>query len=150
MVTPSYTPIRARVVTKFSSECPSPPVTHSKPWMPSVRDLATMNPNDSLWPSSDDCGRGITSGTFYGNLRRYLKAAGLPPAGVHIFRHSAAKLRREAGESALTEILISSPSRNAKSSKCSIFPFENLARISLAIFAFMEGESRVARVEVGL
>jgi integrase len=43
--------------------------------------------------------RGITSGTFYGNLRRYLRAAGLPQAGVHIFRHSAAKLRRDAGES---------------------------------------------------
>ena len=42
---------------------------------------------------------GITSGTFYGNLLRYFKAAGLPPSGVHIFRHSAAKLRREAGES---------------------------------------------------
>ena len=41
----------------------------------------------------------MTSGTFYGNLRRYLKAAGLPQAGVHIFRHSAAKLRRDAGES---------------------------------------------------
>ena len=63
------------------------------------KDLATMNPNDSLWPSSADCGRGITSGTFYGNLRRYFQAAGLRPAGVHIFRHSAAKLRREAGES---------------------------------------------------
>jgi integrase len=37
--------------------------------------------------------------TFYGNLRRYFRLAGLPPAGVHIFRHSAAKLRRDAGES---------------------------------------------------
>jgi site-specific recombinase XerD len=63
------------------------------------RDLATMKPEESLWPSSSNSGRGITSGTFYGNLRRYFKAAGLPPAGVHIFRHSAAKLRREAGES---------------------------------------------------
>lgn len=45
-----------------------------------------------LWP-------GISSGTFYGNLRRYLTVAGLPPSGVHIFRHSAAKLRRDAGES---------------------------------------------------
>jgi integrase len=26
-------------------------------------------------------------------------AAGLPPSGVHILRHTAAKLRREAGES---------------------------------------------------
>ncbi len=41
----------------------------------------------------------MTRGTFYGNLRRYFRAAGLPPSGVHIFRHSAAKLRREAGES---------------------------------------------------
>jgi site-specific recombinase XerD len=62
------------------------------------KDFATLQPNDSLWPSSADSGRGITSGTFYGNLRRYFKAARLPPAGVHIFRHSAARLRRDAGE----------------------------------------------------
>ena len=58
-----------------------------------------MQPSESLWPSSGDSDRGITSGTFYGNLRRYMRMAGLPPSGVHIFRHSAAKLRREAGES---------------------------------------------------
>ncbi|MFQ6029241.1 MAG: tyrosine-type recombinase/integrase, partial [Dehalococcoidia bacterium] len=63
------------------------------------KDLATMQPEESLWPSSSDSGRGITSGTFYGALRKYLKAAGLPSGGVHLFRHSAAKLRREAGES---------------------------------------------------
>jgi site-specific recombinase XerD len=63
------------------------------------KDLATMKPEDCLWPSSNGSGRGVTSGTFYGNLRRYFQAAGLPPAGVHIFRHSAAKLRRDAGES---------------------------------------------------
>ena len=57
-----------------------------------------MHPSDSLWPNGTT-GRGIASGTFYGNLRRYLKAAGLPLAGVHVFRHSAAKLRREAGQS---------------------------------------------------
>ena len=62
-------------------------------------DTAVMQPTASLWPSSGDHTRGVTSGTFYGNLRRYLKAAGLPLAGVHIFRHSAAKLRRDAGES---------------------------------------------------
>ena len=32
-------------------------------------------------------------------FRRYLEKAGLPPAGLHILRHSAAKLRRDAGES---------------------------------------------------
>ena len=63
------------------------------------KDLATLKPNESLWPSSAESGGGITSGTFYGNLRRYLKNAGLAPSGVHIFRHSAARLRRDAGES---------------------------------------------------
>jgi integrase/recombinase XerD len=65
------------------------------------KDLATMKPEDSLWTSSSSSGsdQGITSGTFYGNLRKYFRSAGLPPSGVHIFRHSAAKLRRDAGES---------------------------------------------------
>jgi site-specific recombinase XerD len=63
------------------------------------KDLGTMAAAESLWPARAGEVRGITSGTFYGNLRRYLRAAGLPQAGVHIFRHSAAKLRREAGES---------------------------------------------------
>ena len=57
-----------------------------------------MRTEESLWPDVRT-GRGITSGTFYTNLRRYLKAAGLPAGGVHVFRHSAAKLRRDAGES---------------------------------------------------
>jgi site-specific recombinase XerD len=61
------------------------------------KDLANMSPDESLWPSSTGDG-GVTSGTFYCNLRRYLKRAGLPPAGVHILRHSAAKLRRDVGE----------------------------------------------------
>jgi integrase/recombinase XerC len=62
------------------------------------KDLATMAPDESLWPSASNP-RGLTSGTFYGNLRRYLKRANLPLAGVHVFRHSAAKLRRDVGES---------------------------------------------------
>ena len=41
----------------------------------------------------------MTGGTFYGSLRGYLSKAGLPAAGVHILRHTAAKLRRDAGES---------------------------------------------------
>jgi site-specific recombinase XerD len=63
------------------------------------KDLTAMAPDEPLWPSSAQDGRGLTSGTFYCNLRRYLKRAGLPPAGVHILRHSAAKLRRDVGES---------------------------------------------------
>ncbi len=62
-------------------------------------DIADMPPHASLWPARRGDTRGITSGTFYGNLQRYFRLAGLPPAGVHIFRHSAAKLRRDAGES---------------------------------------------------
>jgi site-specific recombinase XerD len=67
------------------------------------KSLSAMDGKESLWPT-DDAGRaaqglGVTSGTFYGNLQRYLKLAGLPAAGVHLLRHSAAKLRRDAGES---------------------------------------------------
>jgi integrase len=60
--------------------------------------LATMKADASLWPNPRT-GKAITSGVFYTNLRRYLAIAGLPLAGVHVFRHSAAKLRRDAGES---------------------------------------------------
>jgi integrase/recombinase XerC len=67
------------------------------------RELSDLDASASLWATDDTeraaAGQGITSGTFYGNLRRYLRAAGLPPSGVHILRHSAAKLRRDAGES---------------------------------------------------
>ncbi len=62
-------------------------------------DIAAMAPDASLWPARRGDRRGITSGSFYGNLQRYFRVAGLKPAGVHIFRHTAAKLRRDAGES---------------------------------------------------
>ncbi|MEO8458064.1 MAG: site-specific integrase [Chloroflexota bacterium] len=61
------------------------------------KSMDAMAPAESLWPSPS--GKGLLDSTFYTNLRRYLKKAGLPPAGVHILRHSAAKLRRDAGES---------------------------------------------------
>jgi site-specific recombinase XerD len=62
------------------------------------KDLATMPQDESLWPSLSHHSKGITSGTFYGNLQKYFKKAGITPSGVHIFRHTAAKLRRDAGE----------------------------------------------------
>ena len=62
------------------------------------KSLETMGPGESLWPSSSDPTAAVTSGTFYGNFRRHLARAGLPPAGLHVLRHTAAKLRREAGE----------------------------------------------------
>jgi hypothetical protein len=51
-----------------------------------------MAPTASLWPDVRH-GRGITSGTFYGNLRRYLHQSGLPAGGVHVFRPAATARR---------------------------------------------------------
>ncbi len=64
-------------------------------------ELATMAPDASLWPPQREpaSGRAVTSSTFYANFRRYLAKAGLPPSGVHITRHTAARLRRDAGDS---------------------------------------------------
>jgi len=63
------------------------------------KDLEMMGPSESLWPSQGAVGdRGLTSGTFYGRFRRYLEKAGLAPSGLHLLRHTAAKLRRDAGE----------------------------------------------------
>jgi integrase len=62
-------------------------------------DLEIMTPSDSIWPSQSAGSLGLTSGSFYGRFRRYLNAAGLPPSGLHVLRHTAAKLRRDAGES---------------------------------------------------
>ncbi len=53
--------------------------------------LTDMPGNENLW--------GITGATFYNRLRRHFDAAGLPPSGVHVLRHTAAKLRRDSGES---------------------------------------------------
>jgi site-specific recombinase XerD len=60
--------------------------------------LATMDKGASLWQAAAGP-RGVTGSTFYARFRRYLAAAGLAPTGIHVLRHSAAKLRRDAGES---------------------------------------------------
>jgi len=62
------------------------------------KEPGAMSPSESLWQAGANVG-GISSGTFYGRFRRYLATAGLAPAGIHITRHTAAKLRRDAGES---------------------------------------------------
>ena len=80
-------------------ELPQPAVDAIKTALTAFsKDLATMNPEESLWPSQSKDSKGITSGTFYGNLQRYFRSAGITPSGVHIFRHTAAKLRRDVGE----------------------------------------------------
>ena len=60
--------------------------------------LADMDPAASLWQAGAGT-RGVTSSTFYARFRRYLRLAGLAPTGLHILRHTAAKLRRDAGAS---------------------------------------------------
>jgi integrase/recombinase XerD len=60
--------------------------------------MATMDPGESLWQAGAGPS-GISSGTFYCRFRGYLRAAGMAPTGVHVLRHSAAKLRRDAGAS---------------------------------------------------
>ena len=41
----------------------------------------------------------VSAHGFYMNLRRYMRKANLPEGGVHVLRHTAAKLRRDVGES---------------------------------------------------
>jgi integrase/recombinase XerC len=62
------------------------------------KELATMVPTESLWQAAARA-EGVTSGTFYARFRRYLQMAGMAPTGIHVLRHTAAKLRRDAGES---------------------------------------------------
>jgi integrase/recombinase XerC len=60
--------------------------------------LSDMDPHASLWQAGTRPS-GLTGATLYSRFRRYLKAAGLPPSGLHVLRHTAAKLRRDAGVS---------------------------------------------------
>ena len=62
------------------------------------KELAAMGPDESLWQAGAGA-KGLSGSTFYARFRRYLVEAGLQPTGLHILRHSAAKLRRDAGES---------------------------------------------------
>jgi site-specific recombinase XerD len=50
--------------------------------------LADMDPASSLWQAAAGP-RGVTSATYYNRFRRYLRAAGLAPTGLHVLRHSA-------------------------------------------------------------
>jgi integrase/recombinase XerC len=61
-------------------------------------EVASMVPTGSLWQAAAGP-NGLTSATFYARFRRYLRAAGLVPTGLHVLRHTAAKLRRDAGAS---------------------------------------------------
>ena len=62
------------------------------------KELSTMAPTESLWQAAARP-EGVMSGTFYARFRRYLQLTGMAPTGIHVLRHTAAKLRRDAGES---------------------------------------------------
>ena len=65
------------------------------------KELAAMRPEESLWQAGAT-EHGLSASTFYARFRRYLAEAGLSPTGLHVLRHTAAKLRRDAGESVET------------------------------------------------
>jgi len=60
--------------------------------------VAEMDPVASLWQAAASP-RGVTGSTFYARFRRYLRVAGVAQTGLHVLRHTAAKLRRDAGAS---------------------------------------------------
>ncbi|MCY4109318.1 MAG: tyrosine-type recombinase/integrase [Chloroflexi bacterium] len=62
------------------------------------KDLSSMQPSESLWQAGAGPS-GVTASTFYNRFRTYLRLADLPPSGLHVLRHTAAKLRRDVGES---------------------------------------------------
>ena len=80
-------------------ELPRPPYAALRAMLADARlALAAMDPSASLRQVGAGT-RGGTSSTFYAHFRRYLRLAGLAPTGLHILRHTAAKLRRDAGPS---------------------------------------------------
>jgi site-specific recombinase XerD len=60
--------------------------------------LETMATEESLWQAGAGS-QGVSQPVAYGRFKRYLAKAGLPSSGFHVLRHSAAKLRRDAGDS---------------------------------------------------
>ena len=80
-------------------ELPSPALAAIRRSLGDIgKDLASMHPTESLWQAGAGP-QGVSSATFYNRFRGYLRLAGLPPSGVHVLRHTAAKLRRDVGES---------------------------------------------------
>lgn len=60
-------------------------------WESRGRAVEDLEAGERLFP--------VSEATFYDNLKRYAKAAGLGNLTPHGLRHSAAKLRRQAGAS---------------------------------------------------
>ncbi len=90
-------------------ELPRPACEATCTWLEcGGKDLTMMRPDESLWPDTRG-GRGITSGTFYTNLRCYLQKTSLPLGGAHIFRHSAARRRARLGRDGRRRVAVPRP-----------------------------------------
>ena len=91
-------PIEARAASEADVNSPSLP---TKPSLAACRHRQDPRDNgaDRVALASRARPEGVTSGTFYARFRRYLALAGLAPTGIHVLRHTAAKLRRDAGQS---------------------------------------------------
>jgi len=63
--------------------------------------LHLLAPEEPVFPSTYGSGRAVSVHGFYLNFKRHMSNAGLAHVngGVHILRHSAAKLRRDVGQS---------------------------------------------------
>ena len=95
-----YYAYRGKGGTRGKRELPRPAYDAARAALAAFgKDLLVLAKDQPLWPSSRAADAGVTSGVFAGNLRRYYDRAGLARSGVHALRHSAAKLRRDAGES---------------------------------------------------
>ncbi len=83
-------PTGAKAARPDAGSCPGRPLDALRAALAAYgRELEHMSPHESLWPSpAATNGEGLRSATFYGRFRRYLEKAGLPPAGLHILRHT--------------------------------------------------------------
>ena len=63
------------------------------------KSLSSMQPSRVPLAGGRSTFQASPAPTFYNRFRTYLRTAALPPSGVHVLRHSAAKLRRDVGES---------------------------------------------------
>jgi len=90
---------RARAASAAAASSPDPPTRRSPGRSPILARTSRRWTLRSRSGRPEPVRRDISSGTFYSRFRRYLAAAGLTPTGPHILRHTAAKLRRDAGAS---------------------------------------------------
>ncbi len=76
----TYYRYRGKAGKQCKRELPNPASKAIQQALAAVgKELVTMKPEESLSPSSANSEKGVTTGTFCGNLRRYFKAAGLAP-----------------------------------------------------------------------